>query len=179
MIYFHSVRTFVLASLYADSASWAFNRELVMLASLFHDVGLTVTREHPARPFEQVSAERAREFVVREGGYSAGDADLVYRGIALHFGNAQNQPEPEVRLIEVGAVIDLFSKLPGALGGTDFPTQPEVNLIAGALPRHRFKTAFIEEQRAHVARTRDPGPVAAWVANPWVAARIVNSRWPE
>jgi hypothetical protein len=178
VIYFHSVRTFVLASLYADSVSWAFNRELVMLASLFHDVGLTVAREHPARPFEQVSAERAREFVVREGGFSAGDAELVYRGIALHFGRAQDQPEPEVRLIEVGTSIDLFSKLLGVLGGADFPTQREIDLIAEALPRHRFKTAFLEEQRAHVARTRDPGPVAAWVANPAVAARIATSRWP-
>ena len=38
VIYFHSVRTFVLASLYADQEKWAFNRELVMLSSLFHDI---------------------------------------------------------------------------------------------------------------------------------------------
>jgi hypothetical protein len=42
VIYFHSVRTFVLASLYADSVKLTFNRELVMLSSLFHDIGLTV-----------------------------------------------------------------------------------------------------------------------------------------
>ena len=113
VIYFHSVRTFVLASLYADlrTPKLTFKRELVMLASLFHDIGLTVKGEQPKRPFEVVSAERAREFVVREGGFSAGDADLVYRGIALHFGQAQNQPEAEVRLIEVGTSIDLFSKI--------------------------------------------------------------------
>ena len=118
VIYFHSVRTFVLASLYADLQKWTFDRELVMLASLFHDIGLTVARELPDRHFEEVSAERAREFVVREGGFSAGDADLVYRGIALHFGKAQNQPEPEVRLIQIGAGIDLFSKnSPGSRRG--------------------------------------------------------------
>ena len=113
MIYFHSVRTFVLASLYANSVTprWTFNRELVMLSSLFHDIGLTVAAETPGRPFEVVSAERARDFVVREGGFSAGDADLVYRGIALHFGKAQDQPEPEVRLIEIATSIDLFSKI--------------------------------------------------------------------
>jgi HD domain len=174
VIYFHSVRTFVLASLYADSQKWTFNRELVMLSSLFHDIGLTVTGERPGRPFEVVSAERARDFVVREAGFSAGDADLVYRGIALHFGMAQDQPEPEVRLIEIGTSIDLFSKI---LDKDDFPTQPEIDRIAEALPRHRFKAAFLEEQRAHVARTRDPGPVAKWVARPHPG--IANSRWPE
>jgi len=176
VIYFHSVRTFVLASLYADSEKWTFDRELVMLASLFHDIGLTVKGEQPKRPFEVVSAERAREFVVREGGFSAGDADLVYRGIALHFGQAQNQPEAEVRLIEVGTSIDLFSKI---LDKDDFPTQPVIDRIAKALPRHRFKTAFLEEQRAHVARTGDPGPVAEWVVDPEASAHIAASRWPE
>ena len=60
VIYFHSVRTFVLASLYANSRTpkLTFKRELVMLASLFHDIGLTVKRELPDRPFEVVSAER-------------------------------------------------------------------------------------------------------------------------
>jgi HD domain len=174
VIYFHSVRTFVLASLYADSQKWTFNRELVMLSSLFHDIGLTVAGEKPGRPFEVVSAERAREFVVREGGFSAGDADLVYRGIALHFGMAQDQPEPEVRLIEIGTSIDLFSKI---LDRDDFPTQPEIDRIAKALPRHRFKTAFIEEQRAHVARTRDPGPIVGWLRN--LPPGIATSRWPE
>ncbi len=177
VIYFHSVRTFVLASLYADSQKWTFDRELVMLASLFHDIGLTVARELPDRHFEEVSAERAREFHVREGGFSAGDADLVYRGIALHFGKAQNQPEPEVRLIQIGAGIDLFSKTLQALGEAEFPTQPEIDRIAKALPRHRFKTAFLDEQRAHVARMRDPGPVAEWVRNP--RPGIAASRWPE
>src|SRR5262245_60155214 len=173
VIYFHSVRTFVLASLYADSQKWTFDREVVMLASLFHDIGLTDAREIRDRPFEVVSAELAREFVVREGGFSPRDADLVYRGIALHFGKAQDQPEPEVRLIEIGTSIDLFSKV---LDKDDFPTQPEIDRIAKALPRHRFKTAFLEEQRAHVGRTRDPGPVAQWVARPH--PDIVNSRWP-
>jgi hypothetical protein len=177
VIYFHSVRTFVLASLYADSRTpkLTFKRELVMLASLFHDIGLTVAGEKPGRPFEVVSAERAREFVVREGGFSAGDADLVYRGIKLHFGKAQNQPEPEVRLIEIGTSIDLFS----ILDRVDFPTQGEINLIAEALPRHRFKTAFLKEQSDHVDRTGDPGPVAQWVVNPEARARIEGSRWPE
>ena len=178
VIYFHSVRTFVLASLYADSVTpkWTFNRELVMLSSLFHDIGLTVTGGQPDRPFEVVSAERAHDFVVREGGFSDGDANLVYRGIALHFG-AQDQKEPEVRLIQIGAVIDLLSKTPRVLGGNDFPTQPEIDRIAEALPRHRFKTAFIKEQRDHVDRTRDPGRINDWLRN--LPPGIATSRWPE
>ena len=82
-----------------------------------------------------------------------------------------------MRLIEIGTGLDLFSKK--ILNRVDFPTQGEINLIAEALPRHRFKTAFLEEQRAHVARTGDPGPVAAWVANPEVPPLIAGSRWPE
>ena len=110
------------------------------------------------------------------------DAGLVYRGIALHFGKAQDQPEPEVRLIQIGAGIDLFSKKLQVLGGGDFPTQGEINRIAKALPRHRFKTAFLEEQRAHVARTRDPGPIVEWLvrsrvpASPPVAGRSDGGR---
>jgi len=177
VIYFHSVRTFVLASLYADSEKWTFDRELVMLASLFHDIGLTDAREIRGRAFEEVSAELAREFVLREGGFSAGDADLVYRGIALHMGNAaQNQPEREVQLIQIGTGIDLFSKKLEALGGGDFPTQDEINRIARALPRHRFKTAFREEQRLHVERTNDPGPIVEWLSKP--RPGIAASRWP-
>lgn len=179
VIYFHSVRTFVLASLYADwvTPKLEFTPELVMIASLFHDIGLTPTREVYGRPFEIVSAEHARDFVVREGGFSERDADLIYRSIALHFGKALDEPEPEARLIQIGAVIDLFSKTPRQLGWAEFPALPEIRLIAGALPRCRFKTAFIEEQRAHVARTHDPGPVAKWVADP--PPDIASSRWPE
>lgn len=181
VIYFHSVRTFVLASLYADwmTPKLTFNRELVLLASLFHDIGLTAAREVPGRAFEIVSAERAREFVVREGGFSASDADLVYRGIALHFGMAWDEPEPEARLIMIGTGIDLFSstRTSKAAKDIDFPTQGEIDRIAEVLPRHRFKTAFLDEQRRHVVRTHDPGPVAEWAANP--RPGIARSRWPE
>lgn len=174
VIYFHSVRTFVLASLYADQERWTFNRELVMLSSLFHDIGLTKKQEKRGRSFLEVSADRAREFVVSEGGFSAGDADLVHRGIALHF-DPPDQSEPEVRLIAIGTSIDLFSRV---LGEADFPTQDKIDRIATALPRHRFKTAFLEEQREHLRRTGDPGPIVGWLnSNP--GPRIAASRWPE
>ena len=71
VIFFHSVRTFVLGALHAERSTprQTFNPELVLLSSLFHDIGLTAAREIGNRPFEEVSAEQGREFVMREGGY--------------------------------------------------------------------------------------------------------------
>lgn len=183
LIYFHTLRTYVLGALYAEwvSPKLAFKDELLLLACLFHDIGLTEAGAKPGRPFEQVSGEYGRDFVMREGGFSAGDADLVYRGIALHVARAWNAPEPEVRLVMFGALSDLYARVRPRAGAPhdDFPTQAEIDAIATALPRHRFKATWIDMLRAHVARTGDPGDIAGFAANPPLSPSIAASRWPE
>jgi hypothetical protein len=70
--------------------------------------------------------------------------------VSLHFG-AQNQKEPEVRLIQIGTSIDLFP--------SEFSTRttPRPKLRSTASPRHTappFKTASSREQHKLFKRSR-------------------------
>ena len=82
----HSVRTFLFARLLAPHLGLAagrdFDEELLFLACVLHDVGLSTVAKRDTR-FEVDGADRAAEFLSGHG-VEAHNVDAVWEAIALH-----------------------------------------------------------------------------------------------
>lgn len=108
-VYNHSVRSFVLARLQAQQQGLLpgrdYDEELLFLACIFHDMGLTELGNGPQR-FEVEGADLAVKFLT-DNGFSATQADRVWLAIALHTSNGiAERREPLVRLTKVGIGLD-------------------------------------------------------------------------
>lgn len=108
-VYNHSVRSFVLARLQAQHQGLLpgrdYDEELLFLACLFHDMGLTELGNGPQR-FEVEGADVAVKFLLANG-FDAAQADRVWLAIALHTSNGiAERREPLVRLTKGGIGLD-------------------------------------------------------------------------
>ncbi len=79
----HSVRAYCWGALIGAGEAWSFDRRLLWVASLMHDVGLTRIPRNTTC-FEVEGGEIARRFLEREG-LSAAQAEVVARAIVLHM----------------------------------------------------------------------------------------------
>jgi hypothetical protein len=121
-------------------------RELVYLASLLHDLGLSENYAADKR-FEVDGADAASKFLHAHG-YPKAKADLVWDAIALHsVGDIADRREPEVALIHFGAHVDVMG-----LRIEEISPQLIDDTIA-LYPRLGFKRAFTESL-AEVARKK-------------------------
>jgi len=131
-VYNHSVRSFVLARLQAQQQGLVLGRdydeELLFLACIFHDMGLTELGNGPQR-FEVEGADVAVKFLT-DNGFSAAQADRVWLAIALHTSNGiAERREPLVRLTKVGIGLDF--------GGPNsaFVSEAQATQLFAAYPR--------------------------------------------
>jgi len=83
ILYRHSSRVFLFAALIGVRRQLAFNAELLYVAALFHDMGLTSLYRDSQMRFEVDSANAVRDFLER---YDIPDDDVadVWNAIALH-----------------------------------------------------------------------------------------------
>jgi len=79
----HSVRSYCWGAEIASREGWAFDRQVLWTAALFHDVGLARLRTN-TMCFEVEGAEIARRYLERHG-MSAPKADRVAIAIILHM----------------------------------------------------------------------------------------------
>ncbi len=138
MLFNHVMRSYFFGALIARGRGLKHDAELVYLASVLHDLGLTERFRGPFR-FEVDGANAAREFL-RSRGVPPGQTTLVWDAIALHStpGIALHK-EPEVVVAAIGIGVDV----PG-FGADELP--PGVlDQVVDAYPRLRFKTAFTEQ----------------------------------
>lgn len=82
-LFSHSVRSYCWGATLAARDGLEFDPQILWVASLLHDVGLTQVRPGAAC-FEVDGAEVARRFALRAG-MPAADADQVARAIVLHM----------------------------------------------------------------------------------------------
>jgi len=82
-LFTHSVRSYCWAAAIAYREGWSFDRTILWVASLLHDVALRRVSRNRAC-FETEGAEFARRFARRLGMSSAG-CDAVARAIVLHM----------------------------------------------------------------------------------------------
>ena len=141
----HGVRVFMFADAIGRHNGMKYDREVVYLSAVMHDLGL-IPQFNGDSSFEVEGAGVARRFLL-EHGLPEGKADLVHEAIALHaaVGKAAKMA-PEIALVHFGAGMDVVG-----LRAEDLSTHT-VRHIVEAYPRHGFKKAFSEVLEDEVRR---------------------------
>jgi hypothetical protein len=132
----HAVRTFLFGSLVGRARRQSFDEEVLYLACILHDLGLTEQFQGDL-PFEIQGAEAAKHFL-EEHAYAPDKAGLVWDGIAMHPSLIGQFKQPEIALVGEGAGADVI--------GPDFSEikKADVEAVLQAFPRLKFKDAFVK-----------------------------------
>lgn len=164
----HAIRTFLLGSLIGRAKGQRFDEELLYLACVLHDLGLT-ERFRGDLPFEIQGAEAAKMHL-EEGGYPKDRAEIVWDGIAMHASLIGHYKRPEISLVGEGAGADVV--------GPDFSqiTQAEVDEILEVFPRMQFKVSFLKTC-ADVVRKHPGGASRSFMRD--VGERYVTNFHPR
>jgi hypothetical protein len=132
----HSIRTFLLGALVGHARGQHFDDEILLLACILHDLGLT-DRYQGDLPFEIQSAQAAQQFL-RENAYSENKIQIVWDGIAMHTLAIGQFKQPEIALVGEGAGVDAL--------GPDLSEikKADVDEVVKTFPRLGFKVAFVD-----------------------------------
>jgi hypothetical protein len=134
----HCRRTFAFGAALLQQQGRVYDAELLYIAAMLHDLGLTDEYEDGVTPFEQIGADAARRALLSEGA-APDKADLVHAAIALHLEAATaDDPRPEVAGVSLGAAVDVLG-----LRLSDLP-ESLVAEILEEYPRLDFKTMLAE-----------------------------------
>jgi hypothetical protein len=134
-LYNHAVRTYLFGALIGRAAKLKFDEELLYLACVLHDLGLT-TRFMGNRPFEIEGAIAAGNFL-RQQGLSVAKAAVVWDGIAMHPLAISQYRRPEIALVGAGAGADVVG------AGMEDVTASDRDAVLHAFPRLGFKSEFV------------------------------------
>lgn len=136
-IYNHSLRVFLFSSLNGKRKQLKYDAELLYVASVFHDLGLTKHYGSTDLRFEVDGANAARDFL-KSHGLPKESLQLVWDTIALHttIGIAEHK-ENEVALMYSGVGLDVMGE------GYEHLSEENRNLIVKAFPRNDFKKNII------------------------------------
>jgi hypothetical protein len=144
LLYHHSRRVFLWASLQAERLSLDHDAELVYVGAMFHDLGLVEGHRSAHERFEIDGANAARAFLERHR-LPEEQVMTVWESIALHTTRqVPDYKQPEVRLVALGVQYDVLGSRFDAL------TTEQRRAVLGAHPRMDFKTGMIEALAAGV-----------------------------
>lgn len=129
LLFNHSTRVYLWGALLGKRKKLAFDPELLYVAAMFHDIGLTsIYRESQLR-FEVDGANAARDFL-RSHRIGEADVEKVWAAVALH--TTPGIPEhmhAEIALLQAGAGMDVAGR------GFDEFTDEQRVAVAEAYPR--------------------------------------------
>jgi hypothetical protein len=110
ILFRHSMRVFLFASLIGRRRALAYDDNLLYVAALFHDLGLTKPYQRSQNRFEVDGANAVHTFLLKFDLPPEQIAD-VWRAVALHttFG-INTSMEPLTALIALGVETDLFGQ---------------------------------------------------------------------
>jgi hypothetical protein len=131
----HAARTFLFGSLIGRARRQPFDEEVLYLACILHDLGLT-ERFQGDLPFEIQGAEAAKQ-LLEEHGYAEDRTGVVWDGIAMHPSLIGQFKAPEIALVGDGAGADVIGPDSSEIRKADVET------VLNAFPRLRFKDAFV------------------------------------
>lgn len=137
LLFNHSRRVFFFGALQGTRRGVQPNLELLYVAAMFHDLGLTEHYRNSTVRFEVDGANAARDFLM-DAGVDKADADMVWLGIALH--TTPGVPEflaPEVALLQAGVEVDVVG-----VGREQLAPEALAAVIA-AHPRPQFKQRIL------------------------------------
>jgi hypothetical protein len=139
LIFHHSVRVYLWGAMTGNRRGMTFDPELLYIAAMFHDIGLTSRFEDSQLRFEVDGANAARDFL-RGHGISESDIETVWNAVALH--TTPGIPEfmrPEIALVQAGAGMDVAGR------GYDEFTDAQREAVVAAFPRGAdFKHGIID-----------------------------------
>jgi hypothetical protein len=131
----HVMRSWLFGVVLSEGAEHAPDAELLAVAAVLHDLGLT-DRYTGANRFEVDGANAARVFLSDQG-ISALQMQLVWDAIALHTTpTLALHKEPEVVMVHSGIAVDVLGV------GLDRIPQDKQRAILSEFPRLAFKTQF-------------------------------------
>jgi hypothetical protein len=183
LLFNHSRRVFFFGALQGLRRGLKPDAELLYVAAMFHDLGLTERYRGSAVRFEVDGADAARDFLTAHG-VDRAEADKVWLGIALH--TTPGVPEfmaPEVALLQAGVEVDVVGV------GREQLDPEALAAVTAAHPRHEFKQRILgafNDGMKHRPRTTD-GTMNADVLAHFDPAfervdfvdLILHNSWPE
>ena len=138
LLFDHSRRVFLWASLQGDKIGLAYDPELLYIGAMFHDVGLVEGHRSKDERFEIDGANAARGFLERHG-LPEEHVMTVWEAIALHTTpEIPRYKQPEVRLVTLGVEYDVLG-----LHFDELSAQQRDAVLA-AHPRTNFKTGIVD-----------------------------------
>jgi HD domain-containing protein len=133
----HVMRSWLFAVSLAQLDGTPHDAEALAVATVLHDVGLSIGSEGPLR-FEVEGANAAREFA-REAGLDDRRAQLIWDSVALNSTpSIAYYKEREVALCSAGTVLDWSGQ------GSDRLTNDQMAAILEAFPRLGMKQRFTQ-----------------------------------
>lgn len=129
LLFNHSTRVYLWGALLGKQKRVAFDSELLYVAAMFHDIGLTPAYRDSELRFEVDGANAARDFL-RSHHVDEADVAKVWTAVALH--TTPGIPEHmhgEIELVQAGAGMDVAGR-----GFDTFPEEQRAAVIA-AYPR--------------------------------------------
>ena len=144
LLFDHSRRVFLWASLQAEQLSLDYHAELLYVGAMFHDVGLLEGHRSEHERYEIDGANAARAFLDRHG-VPEEQVMTVWESIALHTTRqVPNYKQSEVRLVALGVQYDLYGS------PFDVLSPEQRDAVLAAHPRTKFKTGMIEALAAGI-----------------------------
>jgi HD domain len=139
LLFNHSTRVYYFGALAGKRQGLEFDSELLYMAAIFHDMGLTPRYSSKSDRFEVDGANCARAFL-RQHNISQQDIDLVWTAIALHTTPGIPQyMHPVVALLTNGVEMDVLG-----IAYSEF-SDADREAIVAAYPRtEHFKEDIIQ-----------------------------------
>jgi hypothetical protein len=138
LIYHHSRRVYLFGQIHALRLGVKPDPELLYLAAMFHDTGLTTPFSVAEQRFEVDGADHGRAFLL-EHGFSSAAADTVWTAIALHTTpGIPDRMGPEIAATYLGVLTDVVGI------GLDGLHADQITEILAIHPRGDFKNEFLQ-----------------------------------
>ena len=138
LLFDHSRRVFLWASLQGEKLGLDYDPELLYVGAMFHDIGLVEGHRSEHERFEIDGANAARRFLERHG-LPEERVMTVWESIALHTTpEVPRYKQPEVRLVSLGIEYDVL--------GLHFEqlSAHQREAVLAAHPRTGFTTGIVE-----------------------------------
>lgn len=137
VLFHHSRRVYLFGALHGRRSGLQPDLELLYVAAMFHDFGLTGRYRSSAQRFEIDGADAARQFLL-EHGVDPSDADRVWLGIALHTTpEVPARLDTETALLAAGVRTDVVG-----VGRADLDAA-SIDAVVAAHPRPDFKNRIL------------------------------------
>ncbi|WP_194163496.1 HD domain-containing protein [Mycolicibacterium sp. P1-5] len=137
LLFDHSRRVFLFGALRGKHLRLQPDLELLYVAAMFHDIGLTERYRTSDLRFEVDGANAARDFLLQHD-VDSGDAQKVWLAIALHTTPGVPQfVEPEIALVNAGVEVDVVGI------GRDELSPEAIDVVTAAHPRPDFKKRIL------------------------------------